>query len=110
VIRASGAFADVDVSIWFAAQGGEPVLASSSPLAQQKAAAAGLGIALLPVELGTADPRLRQVPYAPVPASEIWLLSSRAVLRQLRVRSFMRWCYRHYAGGNAPSPMLEAVG
>jgi DNA-binding transcriptional LysR family regulator len=68
VIRASGAFADVDVSIWFAAQGGEPMLASSSPLAQQEAAAAGLGIALLPVALAEADPRLRQVPYAPVPA------------------------------------------
>jgi DNA-binding transcriptional LysR family regulator len=99
VIRASGGFADVDVSVWFAAQGGQPVMASSSPLAQQEAAAAGVGIALLPVALAEADQRLARVAYGPVPASEIWMLASRTTLRQSRVRSFVRWCHRHYAAG-----------
>jgi DNA-binding transcriptional LysR family regulator len=74
------------------------VLSSSSPLAQQEAAAAGLGIALLPVALAEADERLVRVAYATVPSTEIWMLASRTALRQSRVRSFVRWCHRHYAG------------
>ena len=81
------------------------MLSSSSPLAQQEAAAAGLGIVLLPVALAEADECLVRVAYATVPSTEIWMLASRTALRQSRVRSFVRWCHRHYAG----SPRTFAV-
>jgi DNA-binding transcriptional LysR family regulator len=109
VIRASGAFADVDVSIWFTAQGGDAVLSSSSPLAQQEAAAAGLGIALLPVALAEADTRLAAVAYAPIPSTEIWMLASRTTLRPSRVRAFVRWCHRHFAGSSRTLAVEQAA-
>lgn len=98
VIGAAGPFADVDISRWFAAQGGDIVLTSSSPQTQQEAAASGLGIALLPVALASDDSRLRRIDFAGVPSSGIWMLASRPSLKQPRVRTFTRWCYRHFSG------------
>jgi len=79
-------------------QGGDIVLTSSSPQTQQEAAASGLGIALLPVALASDDSRLRRIDFAGVPSSGIWMLASRPSLKQPRVRTFTRWCYRHFSG------------
>jgi DNA-binding transcriptional LysR family regulator len=63
-------------------------LRSSSLLAQCEAAAAGLGIALLPRYLGDADPRIVPLALSPTPpAREIWLITTRRGARSPDIRA-----------------------
>jgi DNA-binding transcriptional LysR family regulator len=57
---------------------------------QAEAAATGMGIALLPLAIGDADPRLVRVPPGSiVAAGAIWLLTHSEIARTARMRAFM---------------------
>ncbi len=77
------------------------VLRADSLVAMREAAAAGLGLAVLPCYLGGTDSRLRRF-GDPLPdlATELWLLTHEDLRRTARVRAFME-----FAG-----PALAAVG
>jgi len=61
----------------------------SLPL-QAAAAAAGMGIALLPIACGDADERLQRVPPGTlIPAGALWLLTHSEIARTARMRAFM---------------------
>lgn len=77
---------------WLAQQApGEAfVLRTASVLTQAAAAAAGIGLAMLPCFVGDAMPGLRRVlPPPPELARELWLLTHRDLQRTARVRAFM---------------------
>jgi molybdate transport repressor ModE-like protein len=66
-----------------------PVRADSL-VAMREAAAAGLGVAVLPCYLGDTDPRLVRREAMPLPglATELWLLTHEDLRRTARVRAF----------------------
>jgi DNA-binding transcriptional LysR family regulator len=66
------------------------VFRSSSLLALQAAASAGLGVAPLPCYLGDADPTLSRLgPAIPEMASALWLLTHPDLRRVARIRAFL---------------------
>ncbi len=66
------------------------VFRSSSLLALQAAARAGLGVAPLPCYLGDADPTLSRLgPAIPEMASALWLLTHPDLRRVARIRAFL---------------------
>ena len=69
-----------------------PVLRADSLVAMREAAAAGLGLAVLPCYLGDTDARLRRFGN-PLPdcSTELWLLTHEDLRRTARVRAFMEF-------------------
>jgi DNA-binding transcriptional LysR family regulator len=69
-----------------------PVLRADSLVAMREAAAAGLGLAVLPCYLGGTDARLRRF-GDPLPdlSTELWLLTHEDLRRTARVRAFMEF-------------------
>lgn len=94
VIRASGSLARIAARRWFEGQGGAVSFLASSPAAQAEAAARGQGIALLPVPLGDADPRLRLAGPAGCAPAPIWAVAARGVADSPRIAGFLRWLRR----------------
>ena len=97
VIRSSGSLADVAACRWFNSLGGQPTLSASSPAAQQDAAAAAAGIALLPEILAQGDRRLVQIDFPGAPSSDVWMVTRRSTAMQPRVATFLKWSRRHFA-------------
>src|SRR5690606_14666919 len=97
VIGASGSLADIAACRWFSALGGEAAFSASSPAAQQEAAAAGSGIALLPEAVASADSRLVKIDFPGAPESDVWMVARRPVAAQPRVAAFLKWFRRRFA-------------
>ncbi len=97
VIHASGSLAGIEACRWFAGLGGEVSFLASSPLAQQEAAARGLGVAMLPRALAGDDPRLVGLDFPGCPVSDVWMLARRAEAANPRVGAFLRWARKYFA-------------
>lgn len=91
VIRASGSVAEVGAYRWLAGLGGTVAMLSSSPLAQLEACARGQGVALLPLALAGADPRLERVGVSVGAGSPVWLLADAREASHPRIAAFLRW-------------------
>jgi DNA-binding transcriptional LysR family regulator len=95
---------------------------SSSLINQLVAAAAGLGLAVLPCYLADPEPGVRQVlPPVPELTRELWLITHKALKGTARVRAFMdvvgSGLHRRLAAADAPGnddarggPRIEAHG
>ncbi|WP_343078940.1 LysR family transcriptional regulator [Ostreiculturibacter nitratireducens] len=91
VIRGSGSLAEVSSYRWFAGQGGNVAMLSSSPIAQLEACARGQGVALLPLALAEADPRLARLDLPACPDSPVWLYADAREASHPRIAAFLRW-------------------
>jgi DNA-binding transcriptional LysR family regulator len=69
-----------------------PVLRADSLVAMREAAAAGVGLAVLPCYLGDTDNRLRRFDKTlPDVSTELWLLTHEDLRQTARVRAFMEF-------------------
>lgn len=109
VIRSSGSLAEIAACRWFNELGGGVTFSASSPAAQQEAAAAGSGIALLPEAIASEDSRLVQIDFPGTPASDVWIVTRRAAAAQPRVAAFLKWFRKGFAGRH-PGTVREQAG
>lgn len=96
VIRASKVLADMDCYRWLARQGGNVSLLSPNIPTMAEACAAGLGIALLPLDLAGNDPQLLPLDGPNPPPCEIWAVADAAKAADPRVAGFMKWARGHF--------------
>ena len=91
VIRASRALADVESYRWLARMGGNVTLLSPNVPTMMEACAAGLGVALLPLELAGNDARLLPLEGPKAPPCEIWAVADSQAGNDPRIAGFLKW-------------------
>jgi DNA-binding transcriptional LysR family regulator len=96
VIRASKVLADVESYRWLARQGGNVSLLSPNIPLMAEACAAGLGVALLPLDLAGNDARLLPLDGLKPPPCEIWAVADANAASDPRVAGFMKWARGHF--------------
>lgn len=99
VIRAAGVLAENPAYRWLGRQGGTLALLSAATAAMMDGCAAGMGIALLPVNLAETDPRLLPLD-GPRPAQvEVWMIADAARAEEPQIAGFFRWARNHFRNG-----------
>lgn len=101
VIRASKALAEVESFRWLARQGGNVTMLSPNVTTMAEACAAGLGIALLPVEMAGHDPRLLPIDGPKCPPCDIWAVADATAADDPRIAGFMKWARGEFRATHA---------
>lgn len=96
VIRASKVLADTESYRWLARQGGNVTMLSPNVPTMAEACAAGLGVALLPLDLAGNDSRLLPIDGPKPPPCEIWAVADAKSASDPRVAGFMKWARGHF--------------
>ena len=96
VIRASKVLADAESYRWLARQGGNVAMLSPNIPIMAEACAAGLGVALLPLDLAGNDSRLLPIDGPKPPPCEIWAVADAKSASDPRVAGFMKWARGHF--------------
>jgi DNA-binding transcriptional LysR family regulator len=96
VIRASKVLAEMESYRWLARQGGNVSLLSPNIPTMAEACAAGLGIALLPLDLAGQDARLLPLDGPKPPPCEIWAVADAKTADDPRVAGFLKWARGHF--------------
>lgn len=96
VIRASKVLADTESYRWLARQGGNVSMLSPNIPIMAEACAAGLGVALLPLDLAGHDPRLLPIDGPKPPPCEIWAVADAKSASDPRVAGFLKWARGHF--------------
>lgn len=96
VIRASKVLADAESYRWLARQGGNVTMLSPNIPTMAEACAAGLGVALLPLDLAGNDSRLLPLDGLKPPPCEIWAVADAKAANDPRVAGFMKWARGHF--------------
>lgn len=96
VIRASKVLADVESYRWLARQGGNVAMLSPNIPTMAEACAAGLGVALLPLDLAGHDPRLLPLDGMKPPPCEVWAVADAKAASDPRVAGFLKWARGHF--------------
>ena len=107
VIRASKALADAESFRWLARQGGNVTMLSPNIPTMAEACAAGLGIALLPVETAGQDARLLPIDGPKSPSCEIWAVADAAGANDPRIAGFLKWARGEFRASHAG---MQAAG
>lgn len=96
VIRASKVLAEVESYRWLARQGGNVALLSPNIPTMAEACAAGLGVALLPLDLAGHDARLLPLDGLKPPPCEVWAVADAKAASDPRVAGFLKWARGHF--------------
>ncbi|MCZ8079593.1 MAG: LysR family transcriptional regulator [Rhodobacteraceae bacterium] len=96
VIRASKVLADTESYRWLARQGGNVTMLSPNVPTMAEACAAGLGVALLPLDLAGNDSRLLPIDGPKPPPCEIWAVADAKSASDPRVAGFLKWARGHF--------------
>ncbi len=96
VIRASKVLADAESYRWLARQGGNVTMLSPNIPTMAEACAAGLGVALLPLDLAGNDSRLLPLDGLKPPPCEIWAVADAKAANDPRVAGFLKWARGHF--------------
>ncbi len=96
VIRASKVLAEVESYRWLARQGGSVALLSPNIPTMAEACAAGLGVALLPLDLAGHDARLLPLDGLKPPPCEVWAVADAKAASDPRVAGFLKWARGHF--------------
>lgn len=101
VIRASKALAEVESFRWLSRQGGNVTMLSPNIPTMAEACAAGLGIALLPVEFAAHDARLLPIDGPKCPSCEIWAVADAPAASDPRIAGFLKWARGEFRAAHA---------
>jgi DNA-binding transcriptional LysR family regulator len=96
VIRASKVLADTESYRWLARQGGNVTMLSPNVPTMAEACAAGLGVALLPLDLAGNDSRLLPIDGPKPPPCEIWAVADAKSASDPQVAGFLKWARGHF--------------
>lgn len=96
VIRASKVLAETESYRWLARQGGNVSMLSPNIPIMAEACAAGLGVALLPLDLAGNDSRLLPIDGPKPPPCEIWAVADAKSASDPRVAGFIKWARGHF--------------
>lgn len=96
VIRASKVLADTESYRWLARQGGNVTMLSPNVPTMAEACAAGLGVALLPLDLAGNDSRFLPIDGPKPPPCEIWAVADAKSASDPRVAGFLKWARGHF--------------
>jgi DNA-binding transcriptional LysR family regulator len=96
VIRASKVLADTESYRWLARQGGNVTMLSPNVPTMAEACAAGLGVALLPLDLAGNDSRLLPIDGPKPPPCEVWAVADAKSASDPRVAGFLKWARGHF--------------
>ncbi|MEY4695999.1 MAG: hypothetical protein RIT14_427 [Pseudomonadota bacterium] len=96
VLAASGPLASMEAYRWLAAQGSTVTMFAPSLAEMIGGCAKGMGLAMLPVTLAEADPRLLRLQGPVAPPSEVWMIAEAQAAREPRIAGFLRWARSHF--------------